>query len=100
MPIGFFWYGASTGRNHRYELDEFADFSASAKATSRVVSYLSAFILPIFAPTLYEEMVKWIWKQYLDSRCALMGMPHISGLVVASKGRSGTRRTRTGRKTR
>jgi MFS family permease len=38
-----------------YQLDEFAEFSASANAATRVVSYVLAFVLPIFAPVLYER---------------------------------------------
>jgi MFS family permease len=80
MPIGLLWYGWSAEYKlawpmvdigtvvftlgsfvasqaiMAYQLDEFADFSASANAASRVVSYILAFVFPIFTPTLYEKM--------------------------------------------
>jgi MFS family permease len=39
-----------------YQLDEFAEFGASASAASRVVSYVLAFACPIFAPQMYATL--------------------------------------------
>lgn len=80
MPIGLVWYGWSAERKLAwiivdigtvvftlasfiaaqgilaYQLDEFAQFSASANAASRVVSYILAFAFPIFAPAMYDKL--------------------------------------------
>ncbi|KAK4206497.1 transporter [Rhypophila decipiens] len=39
-----------------YQLDEFGDYSASAGAASRLLSYLMGFVFPIFAPALYNAV--------------------------------------------
>ncbi|KAM7184405.1 putative mfs multidrug transporter [Rhypophila sp. PSN 637] len=39
-----------------YQLDEFGDYSASAGAASRLLSYLMGFGFPIFAPALYKAL--------------------------------------------
>ena len=54
-----------------YLLDEFGDYGASIGAASRMLSYVLAFVLPIFAPHLYGRIaggsgtagitVRWRW---------------------------------------
>ncbi|KAH7115869.1 major facilitator superfamily domain-containing protein [Dendryphion nanum] len=80
MPIGLLWYGwsaqnklpwilvdvgvvifslgnfvAAQGVN-AYQLDEFAEYGASANAATRLVTYILAFVFPIFAPQLYASL--------------------------------------------
>jgi hypothetical protein len=80
MPAGLVWYGWSAAYKVHwilvdigtvvftlgsfiasqavmaYQLDEFAEFGASASAASRVVSYVLAFACPIFAPQMYATL--------------------------------------------
>jgi hypothetical protein len=41
---------------YAYQLDEFAEYGASANAASRLLSYTMAFVFPIFAPQLYSAL--------------------------------------------
>lgn len=80
MPIGLLWYGWSAQYHmawimvdtgvviftlgyfitaqamNAYQLDEFADYGASANAATRLVTYVLAFVFPIFAPNLYAKL--------------------------------------------
>ncbi|KAF1849204.1 MFS general substrate transporter [Cucurbitaria berberidis CBS 394.84] len=80
MPAGLFWYGWSAERklswimvdigvvvftlgsfvvgqaNNAYQIGEFAEYAASAGAASRSVSYILAFVFPIFAPDMYARL--------------------------------------------
>ncbi|KZM25858.1 uncharacterized protein EKO05_0009066 [Ascochyta rabiei] len=80
MPAGLFWYGwsaqytiswvmvdfgaailtlgsfVSAQAMYAYQLDEFAEFGASANAASRMFSAVMGFAFPIFAPQLYEAL--------------------------------------------
>jgi MFS family permease len=80
MPAGLFWYGWSAERKLHwmmvdvgvviftlgsyvvaqatgaYQIGEFGQYAASAGAASRSVSYLLAFVFPIFAPQLYNTL--------------------------------------------
>lgn len=80
MPVGLVWYGWSAEHMLHwimvdigtviftlgsfvgaqaviaYQLDEFGKYGASALAASRVVSYVLAFVFPIFAPEMYETL--------------------------------------------
>ena len=79
-PAGLFWYGWSAEHGvswvmvdagafvmtlgsftvsqacMAYQLDEFAEFGASANAATRVLSYVLGFAFPIFAPQLYGRL--------------------------------------------
>jgi hypothetical protein len=99
MPVGLFWYGWSAERRltwimvdigtviftlgsfvasqaiMAYQLDEFAEFSASANAASRVVSYVLAFIFPIFAPAMYGKLGYGWGNSVLAFAVIVLGMP-------------------------
>jgi len=99
MPIGLVWYGWSA--EHKlawiivdigtviftlgsfvaaqgvvaYQLDEFAEFSASANAASRVVSYVLAFAFPVFAPGMYGGMGYGWGNGLLGLVLMVLGLP-------------------------
>jgi MFS family permease len=99
MLVGLFWYGWAAERRlpwimvdvgtvvftlgsfvawqatMAYQLDEFAEFSASANAASRVVSYILAFISPIFAPAMYGKMGYGWGNSVLGFVVIALGMP-------------------------
>lgn len=99
MPIGLLWYGWSTDRMLHwimvdigtvfftigsfatsqaimaYQLDEFADFGASANAASRVVSYVLAFVFPIFAPAMYDGLGYGWGNTMLAAIVVVLGLP-------------------------
>jgi MFS family permease len=99
MLVGLFWYGWSAECRlpwivvdvgtviftlgsfvasqaiMAYQLDEFAEFSASANAASRVVSYMLAFTSPIFAPTMYGKMGYGWGNSVLGFVVIALGMP-------------------------
>lgn len=80
MPAGLLWYGWSAKRRlhwvmvdagviiftlgsyvvsqatSAYQIGEFGKYAASAGAASRSVSFILAFIFPIFAPAMYESL--------------------------------------------
>lgn len=80
MPAGLFWYGWSARyrlhwamvdlgiiiftlgsfviaqANGAYQISEFAEHAASAGAASRSISYILAFIFPIFVPQLFGDL--------------------------------------------
>ncbi|KAH8912313.1 MFS general substrate transporter [Coniochaeta sp. PMI_546] len=79
-PIGLFWYGWSAEHRNSwvmvdvgatifalgcyissqsllaYQLDEFAEYGASANAATRFLSFVLGFAFPIFAPQLYGRL--------------------------------------------
>lgn len=99
MPVGLFWYGWSAEHTLHwvmvdigavvftlgsfvgaqavtaYQLDEFAEFSASASAASRVVSYVLAFVFPIFAPEMYETLGYGWGNSVLALATIVLGFP-------------------------
>lgn len=99
MSVGLFWYGWSAERIlpwimvdvktvvftlgsfvasqaiMAYQLDEFAELSTSANSASRVVSYVLAFIFPIFAPAMYEEMGYGWGNSVLGFVVIALGLP-------------------------
>jgi MFS family permease len=99
MPVGLFWYGWSAERQLTwimvdvgtiiftlgsfgaaqaiiaYQLDEFGEFSASANAASRVVSYVLAFVFPIFAPIMYEKLGYGWGNSILAFVLIILGLP-------------------------
>lgn len=50
------WKFSRVTRSYRVLVNE---FSASASVAGRVVSFVSAFVFPIFAPVLYGKMGYW-----------------------------------------
>lgn len=99
VPIGIFWYGWSAqAKIHwimpdigatlfvlgsfiysqgllAYQLDEFAEFSASANAATRILSNIFGFAFPIFAPQLYD-VLDYGWGNSLLAFIAIaLGIP-------------------------
>jgi MFS family permease len=58
-----------------YQLDEFAEFGASASAASRVVSYVFAFLYPIFAPPVYGKLGYGWGNSTLSLMVITLGFP-------------------------
>lgn len=99
MPVGLLWYGWSAEHTLHwfmvdigtvvftlgsfvgaqavtaYQLDEFAEYSASANAASRVVSYVLAFVFPIFAPEMYETLGYGWGNSTLALAAIVLGLP-------------------------
>ncbi|KAH7412083.1 major facilitator superfamily domain-containing protein [Phaeosphaeria sp. MPI-PUGE-AT-0046c] len=99
MPIGLFWYGWSAEHELHwimvdigtvvftlgsfvgaqaitaYQLDEFAEYGASANAASRVVSYVLAFLFPIFAPSMYAKLGYGWGNSTLALATIVLGFP-------------------------
>lgn len=99
MPVGLFWYGWSAEHELHwimvdigavvftlgsfvgaqavmaYQLDEFAEYSASANAASRVVSYILAFVFPIFAPSMYAKLGYGWGNSTLAMATIVLGLP-------------------------
>lgn len=99
MPIGLLLYGWSAERalpwaavdigviiftlgsfvaaqgNFAYQLDEFGDYGASAGAASRMLSYTLAFVLPIFAPHLYNTLGYGWGNSTLALATIVLGVP-------------------------
>jgi MFS family permease len=99
VPVGIFWYGWSAqAKIHwimpdigaalfvcasfvynqgllAYQLDEFAEYSASANAASRIVSNLFGFAFPIFAPQLYARLGYGWGNSLLGFVTVVLGVP-------------------------
>ncbi|OJJ49999.1 hypothetical protein ASPZODRAFT_149466 [Penicilliopsis zonata CBS 506.65] len=58
-----------------YQLDEFAQYGASANAATRLLSYIFAFVLPIFAPQLYAVLGDAWGNSLLAFITILLGWP-------------------------
>lgn len=63
-----------------YQLDEFRDYGASAGAASRMLSYSLAFVLPIFAPRLYETLGYGWGNSTLALATVVLGVPVVVAL--------------------
>lgn len=63
-----------------YQLDEFGDYGASAGAASRMLSYSLAFVLPIFAPDLYETFGYGWGNSTLAFITLVLGVPVVAAL--------------------
>lgn len=61
--------------NMAYQLDEFGDYGASAGAASRMVSYTLAFVLPTFAPRLYDTLGYGWGNSTLALATVVLGVP-------------------------
>jgi MFS family permease len=66
--------------NMAYQLDEFGDYGASAGAASRTLSYTLAFVLPIFAPRLYDALGYGWGNSTLAVATVVLGVPVIGAL--------------------
>lgn len=104
MPVGLLLYGWSAERelpwavvdigailftlgsfvasqgNMAYQLDEFGDYGASAGAASRMLSYSLAFVLPIFAPSLYKALGYGWGNSVLALATLVLGVPVVVAL--------------------
>lgn len=77
FTIGSFVTGAS---NVAYQVGEFGKYSASAGAASRSVSYLLAFVFPIFAPLMYDDLGYGWGNCTLALATLVLGLPICWGL--------------------
>ena len=68
-----------------YLLDEFGDYGASAGAASRMLSYSLAFVLPIFAPNLYETLGYGWGNSTLALATVIMGVPVVVALWLCGE---------------
>ncbi|KAF3043584.1 linoleoyl-CoA desaturase activity protein [Didymella keratinophila] len=72
--------------NMAYQLDEFGDYGASAGAASRMLSYTLAFMLPIFAPRLYNTLGYGWGNSTLALATLVLGVPTVAALWVWGEG--------------
>jgi omega-6 fatty acid desaturase (delta-12 desaturase) len=63
-----------------YQLDEFGEYAASAGAASRLLSYSLGFVLPIFAPELYESLGYGWGNSTLALATLTFGLPVVAVL--------------------